>query len=78
MYDQWVEQVESGDMVGVMMIDLSDAFDMVDHPLLIQKLELFRLDNKSISWMESYLSNQCQSVCMSISSNDVPDSGGNV
>ena len=62
MYDQWVEQVESGDMVGVMMIDLSAAFDMVDHPLLIQRLELFGLDNKSISWMESYLSNRCQSV----------------
>ena len=34
----------------------------VYHPLLIQKLELFCLDNKSISWMESYLSNRCQSV----------------
>ena len=29
MYDKWVEQVEEGKVVGVMMIDLSAAFDMV-------------------------------------------------
>ena len=62
MYDRWVEEVENGDMVGVMMIDLSAAFDMVDHGLLLQKLEVFGLDNKAISWIESYLSNRCQSV----------------
>ena len=35
MYDQWLEDVEEGNMVGVMMIDLSAAFDMVDHKLLV-------------------------------------------
>ena len=29
MYDQWLDQVDDGMMVGVMMIDLSAAFDMV-------------------------------------------------
>ena len=31
MYDQWTQEVDDGRMVGVMMIDLSAAFDMVDH-----------------------------------------------
>ena len=64
MYDQWVEEVETGKMVGVMMIDLSAAFDMVDHALLLQKLEIFGLNSSALRWMESYLKNRYQSVCI--------------
>ena len=38
MYDTWVDAVDSGKMAGVMMVDLSAAFDMVDHDILLQKL----------------------------------------
>ena len=38
MYDQWLDQVDNGMMVGVMMIDLSAALNMVDHELLLKKL----------------------------------------
>ena len=64
MYDQWLEDVEDGNMVGVMMIDLSAAFDMVDHALLLGKLELFGLDEKALRWVASYLSQRYQSVCV--------------
>ena len=62
MYDQWVEEVEGGLMVGVMMIDLSAAFDMVDHGLLLQKLSLFGLNHRALKWVESYLTSRYQSV----------------
>ena len=55
MYDTWVEEVDKGNMVGVMMVDLSAAFDMVDYDILLQKLQLFGLDSMAISWMKSYL-----------------------
>ena len=38
MYDSWMESIEQDEMAGVMMIDLSAAFDLVDHPLLLKKL----------------------------------------
>ena len=70
MYDQWAQQVDDGKMVGVMMIDLSAAFDMVDHPLLLEKLKLFGLDEEVIQWFGSYLSGRSQSVlidgCLSL------------
>ena len=48
MYDTWIDAVESGNMAGVMMVDLSAAFDMVDHDLLLQKLELIGLDAQAV------------------------------
>ena len=69
MYDQWAEEVDKGNLVGVMMIDLSAAFDMVDHPLLLQKLQLLGLEHDAVAWVQSYLSGRSQSVivdgCMS-------------
>ena len=62
MYDHWLEGMEDGQLVAVMMIDLSAAFDMVDHQLLLQKLRLFGLEEKVIKWMESYLQGRKQSV----------------
>ena len=64
MYDQWLAEVEDGKMVGVMLIDLSAAFDMVDHNLLLKKLELFGFDNGAVGWIQSYLSKRYQSVCV--------------
>ena len=40
MYDQWLDQVDDGMILGVMMIPLSAAFDMVDHEILLKKLRL--------------------------------------
>ena len=64
MYDQWLEEVEEGMMVGVMMVDLAAAFDMVDHRLLMRTLELFRLDENAVKCVSIYLSQRYQSVCV--------------
>ena len=64
MYDSWVEAVENEEMAGVMMIDLSAVFDMVDHSILLEKLKLMGLETKAVKWMESYLSGRAQCVCV--------------
>ena len=55
MYNQWVEEVEAGVMVGAMVID---------HPFLLKKIELFGLDDEALKCISSYLSNRYQSVCV--------------
>ena len=62
MYDTWIDSVEQGEMAGVMMIDLSAAFDLVDHPLLLRKLELMGFDQSAVTWFWSYLTERSQSV----------------
>lgn len=63
MYDTWVEQVEDGKMVGVLICDQSAAFDLCDHYLLVEKLRLMGLDEQTLTWIWSYLSGRKQS-CM--------------
>ena len=49
MYDTWVESVEKGELVGVCMLDMSAAFDVVDHRILLNKMKVYGFDNTAIS-----------------------------
>ena len=62
MYDTWIDSVERGEMAGVMMIDLSAAFDLVDHSILLKKLELLGFDQSAVTWFWSYLTTRSQCV----------------
>ena len=64
MYDTWLEAVEAGTMAGVGFLDMSAAFDVVDHALLLQKLALYWFQDDILGWIYSYLSGRFQ--CVSI------------
>ena len=53
MYDGWVQAVESEQLAGACMLDMSAAFDLVDHKLLIQKLSLYGFDDNFLGWIRS-------------------------
>jgi hypothetical protein len=38
MYDSWVQAVDKGELTGVCMLDMSAAFDVVEHGILLNKL----------------------------------------
>ena len=56
------EALEAGNYFGLVQLDLSKAFDLVNHSLLLQKLKLYNCSSASTFWFESYLSNRSQSV----------------
>ena len=58
MYHTWVDAVDNGTMAGVMMVDLSAAFDVVDHEILLPKLEKMGLENRTTTRFRSYLSDR--------------------
>ena len=45
-----------------MFIDLSAAFDIVEHKILLEKLRLYNFSDESIFFFFSYLSNRKQRV----------------
>ena len=52
---------ESKFTLGI-FIDLSKAFDTVDHKILTKKLELYGIKDCNLRWFESYLSNRKQFI----------------
>ena len=44
------------------MLDMSAAFDVVSHRLLVDKLTLYGFDSTARSWMDSYLGGRSQCV----------------
>ena len=60
--DNWSTKMEQGIDAAALIMDQSLAFDLVYHPILVQKLKALGLDHHSVKLMQSYLNNRQQSV----------------
>ena len=55
--------VDNNDSVVLLLLDLSAAFDTVDHSILLSRLALrFGVNRQAIAWIESYLKDHEQFV----------------
>ena len=60
--DQIYEAFEKNEYTLGVFIDLSKAFDTVDHSILLKKLELYGITDRNCAWIKSYLSNRLQYI----------------
>ena len=57
MLAKWKSTLGKGKQVGAVFMDLSNAFDKINHDLLIVKLEAYGFSNNSLLFMLSYFKN---------------------
>ena len=62
MQKEWIKNTEDGLTTGILVWDLSAAFDTVDTDLLCAKLGLYGFDKLSCAWFKSYLTDRSQKV----------------
>jgi len=68
------EALDKGYMTALIMVDLSAAFDLIDHPILLKHLEIsFEIKEKALTWVKSYLANITQ--CILVANKTSPDVG---
>lgn len=60
--DTWLQALNNQNIVGAVFLDLKKAFDLVDHAILVQKLQLYLRNTAVASFFTSYLSNRTQTV----------------
>ena len=58
--DNILENADNGLVTASIFLDFSKAFDTVDHVILSRKLKSIGLDDKSLNWFKSYLTNRQQ------------------
>ena len=62
MLEKWKKAVDNGECVSALFLDLSKAFDTVNHDLLLAKLKAYGSSPNVLKLMHSYLNNKKQQV----------------
>ena len=60
MLELWKEALDQRKSVSAIFMDLSKAFDTINHDLLLAKLETYGFSENSIGYIQSYLDNRLQ------------------
>ena len=63
-YHYILHSLANGKEVDVLYLDLSKAFDKVDHSLLLAKLEGYGISAPLLKWFRSHLADRSQRVVL--------------
>ena len=62
MLEKWEKALDKGENMSAKFMDLSKAFDTINHDLLLAKLKAYGFSKQALSFMCSYLKNRRQRV----------------
>ena len=62
MLERWKQAIDKGEYISVMYMDLSKAFDTINHDLLLVKLRTYGFSTGALNFLYSYLKYRKQKV----------------
>ena len=69
--------LDNGEQVDIVYLDMSKAFDRINHKLLICKLSNSGIGGSLLNWFQSYLINRRQRIAvLGVTSSTLPVSSG--
>ena len=71
--DYILKNIDEGNLTGAVFLDLSKAFDIIDHSLLKTKLAALGVRGRALAWFDNYLSGRTQSVSVNGTYSDTAD-----
>ena len=60
--DIWLKHLDQGKLCAATFLDLSAGFDVIDHHLLLLKMNEYNFSDNTIKWFNSYLLDRTQCV----------------
>ena len=60
--NDWYVALDAGKVIGVVMLDMSQAFDCVNHELFFLELQSCGIGETALAWFASYLHGRISSV----------------
>ena len=69
--DDLLLNLDDNKVGGLVLIDYCKAFDMVDHAILLEKLNVYGVNGSSLTWFKSYLSERRQLVSLPGTKSDI-------
>lgn len=73
--DLWLKAADKQELSAALLLDLSAAFDLVDHKLLLGKLKLYGLGDEALQFFYSYLKDRTQYVIVESKLSDPKPTG---
>ena len=62
--DSWLKAVNVGKLIGCVLVDFQKPFYLVDHQILLRKVQCYKCEETCLKWFESYLTNRIQRVSL--------------
>jgi len=60
--EQWRKELDQHNVIGIVSMDLSKAFDTLPHELMVEKLKFYEANDKTTDLIHDYLPNRHQRV----------------
>ena len=60
--DLWLKAAENVQLSAALFMDLSAGFDVISHRILLEKMKLYKFDQNTVNWFQSYLEDRFQCV----------------